>query len=51
MAVDVYDHGRVGANRGAVRTIRWGQVTQLVVFSTEGVHVVADGLPMIIPQK
>ncbi len=50
MAVYVYDHGRVGANRGAVRTIRWGQVTQLVVFSTEGVHVVADGLPMIIPQ-
>lgn len=49
MAVYVYDFGVVGAARGRTRTIRWEQVTQLVVLSTEGVHIVAEQRPMIVP--
>ncbi|MFD9460285.1 hypothetical protein [Streptomyces sp. NPDC060027] len=49
MAVYVYDHGVVGTARRSIRTIRWDQVTQIVVFSTEGVHIAAEERPMIIP--
>ncbi|GGQ76903.1 hypothetical protein [Couchioplanes azureus] len=49
MAVYIYDHGLVGTARGAIRTIRWDQVTQIAIFATEGVHVGAENQPMIIP--
>ncbi|MFE2581610.1 hypothetical protein [Streptomyces sp. NPDC059378] len=49
MAVYVYDHGLVGAARGRARAIRWEQATQIVVFSSEGVHISAGDRPMIIP--
>ncbi len=49
MAVYVYDYGVVGTARSGIRTIHWDQVTQIVVFSTASVHVVAEGRPMIIP--
>ncbi|MGW2824797.1 hypothetical protein ACWC24_27915 [Streptomyces sp. NPDC001443] len=49
MAIYVYDHGLVGTARSRTRAIRWEQVTQVVVFSSEGVHIAAGDWPMIIP--
>ncbi|MGX4691526.1 hypothetical protein [Streptomyces sp. JNUCC 63] len=49
MAVYVYDYGVVGTARRGIRTIRWDQVTQIVLFSNEGMHIVAEERPMIIP--
>ncbi|MEV5177955.1 hypothetical protein AB0L10_44780 [Streptomyces flaveolus] len=48
-AVYVYDYGMVGTARRRVRTIRWDQVSQVVVFAKEGgLHIAADGRPMIV---
>ncbi|MFB7334391.1 hypothetical protein ACFC00_22495 [Streptomyces adustus] len=49
MSIYVYEHGLVGTARSRARAVRWEQVTQIVVFSTEGVHITAGEWPMIIP--
>ncbi|MFE1246365.1 hypothetical protein [Streptomyces sp. NPDC058735] len=49
MAVYVYEYGLVGTARRGIRAIRWDQVVQIIVFSTEGVHIAPEGHPMIIP--
>jgi hypothetical protein len=49
MTIYLYDHGAVGTKRSGIRTIPWDRVTQVVVFTSEGVHIVADDNPMIVP--
>ncbi|MEW2289471.1 hypothetical protein [Streptomyces sp. NPDC047841] len=40
----------VGTAMRRVRTIRWDQVSQVVVFAEEGgLNIAADGRPMIVP--
>lgn len=49
MAVYIYEYGLVGTARRGIRTIRWEQIAQIIVFSTEGVHIAAEERPLIIP--
>ncbi|MFI5960397.1 hypothetical protein ACIBZJ_42545, partial [Cryptosporangium sp. NPDC051539] len=50
MAIYLYDQGVVGTKRGGLRAIGWDRMSQVVVFTTEGVHLVADDNPMLVPQ-